>query len=163
MANARPVDIGMIGLIAPIKGIDPQALLPYAGKPLQLFFAEVICGRVVMQLSGGTHTQATEVPSDFESAMAGILLPAELVVDCNGLRHETIPIIPKLNLMRPLTCYTFDALDKSYQPDCICHDSVYRDVYTKKWNSELQWQRVRWCKACCSFPCSSGPAFQNRS
>jgi hypothetical protein len=57
MANARPVDIGMIGLIAHIKGIDPQALLPYAGKPLQIFYAEVICGGVMMQLSGGnTYT-----------------------------------------------------------------------------------------------------------
>jgi hypothetical protein len=74
--------------------------------------------------------------------MAGILLAAELVVDCNGLRHETIPIIQKLSLIRPLSRYTFDALDKFYQPDCICHDPVYQDVYTKKWNSELQRQRV---------------------
>jgi hypothetical protein len=140
MANQRPVDMPMIQLIAHAKGIDPQPLLAYAGKQLQIFYTEVICGGVMMQLAGGTQKEVAEVPSAFESAMAGILLAAELVIDCNGLRLVKAPTIHKLNLLRPLTRYTFDTLDKSYSPDCVCHDPIYQDSYSGKWNIKVNKQ-----------------------
>jgi hypothetical protein len=124
--------IPLIHLIAQTKGIGTQSLLPYAGRQLQVFYAEVICGGVMMQLAG-MQKQAAEVPSAFESAMAGILLAAELVIDCNSLRMEQQPTINKLNLIRPVTRYTFDRLDKACGPDCVCHDRDYQDCYERKW------------------------------
>ena len=133
MAHQRPVDIPMIQLIAHIKNINAQALQPYIGKQLQVFYAEVICGGVMMQLTGSTQKQTAEVPSTFESAMSGILLAAEIVIDCSNIRRDKAPTIHKLNLLKPITNYTYDMLDKTYAPDCICHDQIYRNSYAEKW------------------------------
>jgi len=133
MAHQRPADIPMIQLIAHIKNIDAQALQPYIGKQLQVFYAEVICGGVMMQLTGSTQKQTAEVPSVFESAMSGILLAAEIIIDCSNIRSGKASTIHKLNLLKPITHYTYDMLDKTYAPDCICHDQIYRNSYAEKW------------------------------
>jgi hypothetical protein len=133
MANRRPVDAGMIGLIAQCKNIDPQSLMPYIGKQLEVFYAEVICGGVMMELTGGAQREAGEVPSAFESAFAGIMLAAETVIDCGALRRQKPTTIHKLNLLRPITIYTSDNVNKDHSLGCICHDAVYRDRYETKW------------------------------
>jgi hypothetical protein len=138
MANERSVDLPMIHLIATIRGIDLASLMDYAGKQVEVFYSEVVCGGVIMQLTGGTQQEAAEVPSAFESVMAGILLAAELVIDCGQLRSPKPFTINKLNLLRPITRYTHDAVNKGHTPDCICHDPVFRDVYMQKWNTELK-------------------------
>lgn len=134
MANQRPVDEGMINLIARFKNVHAQLLKPYIGKRLETFYAEVICGGVMMELTGGSQQKAAEVPSAFESAFSGILLAAELVIDCGGLHRKNTYTIHKLNLLRPVTGYTFDSVNKQSAPGCICHDPVYRNRYADKWN-----------------------------
>ena len=136
MAKYRTVDIPLIQLIAGVKGIAPSSLLPYVGKSLNVFYSEVICGGVMIQLTGGTQQEAAEVPAAFESAMAGILLAAELVIDCAQLSNHKPATIHKLNLLRPITRYTYDAVNKFQTPDCICHDDVYCNQYIEKWNNK---------------------------
>lgn len=133
MAHQRPVDESMIQLISQLKKVDIQELIPYLGRRLEVFYSEVICGGVMMKLTGTEQKQAAEVPSAFESAMAGIMLAVEIVIDAGKLRREMPYTIQKLNLLAPITPYTFDAVSKSAYKGCICHDKVYLDRYAEKW------------------------------
>lgn len=156
MAKQKPVDNILIQQISQTKGIEAQLLMPYAGKQLEVFYAEVICGGVMMQLTGGIQSETAEVPSAFESAIAGIMLAAELVIDCARSYPQKTITITKLNLLRPITRYTYDELDKSYAPSCICHDSVYRNQFIRKWNPKLTKRHI-------TDPTIAGPEHKDES
>ncbi|MFN8288978.1 MAG: E2 ligase fold family C protein [Chitinophagaceae bacterium] len=138
MAEQILVDELIIDLISQAKAIDPNSLLPYTGKSIEVFYSEVICGGVMMHLTGNPQKEAAEVPSAFESAMAGILLTAEIITDCNNLRAGKSPTIQKLNLLRSLTKYTYDSVGKNNTPDCICHDDIYRQIFKQKWGVKVK-------------------------
>lgn len=123
----------MIQLISQLKKVDLQELTPYMGKQLEVFYSEVICGGIMMKLTGEEQKQAAEVPSAFESAMAGIMLAAEIVIDAGKFRRENPYTIQKLNLLSPLTPYTFEAVNKFTEKECICHDEIYLGRYAQKW------------------------------
>jgi hypothetical protein len=142
MAFQSPADALIINLISQIKGIDPALLAPYAGKQLQTFYSEVICGGIMMQLTGDNQKHAAEVPAAFESAMAGIMLAAELVIDCEQLRSKKEFTIQKLNLLRPITKYTHETVKKEDATYCICKDEIYLKQYINKWKSEITMKAV---------------------
>lgn len=75
-----------------------------------------------------------EVPSAFESALAGILLAAEIVIDAKKLRKEELPTISRINLLRPISKYINENQSKHHIGRCICHDKDFRAVYDEKWN-----------------------------
>lgn len=133
MANLKPADAPLIQLISQLKKVDLQELTPYMGKQLEVFYSEVICGGIMMKLTGEEQKQAAEVPSAFESAMAGIMLAAEIVIDAGKFRRENPCTIQKLNLLSPLTPYTFEAVNKFTEKECICHDEIYLGRYAQKW------------------------------
>lgn len=90
-----------------------------------------------MRLTGSPSiNESIQVPSAFESALAGIFLAAELAIQHAGLRANPILNVTKLNLIRPITSYStneFAAKDTSGR--CICQDSVYANQYKRKWKS----------------------------
>ena len=71
----------------------------------------------------------------FQSAMAGVLLAAEIVEDAAGLRTgHTLPV-GKLDLLRPLARLSTEPFAKEEAGRCICGDPVYRRVYEHKFCS----------------------------
>jgi len=137
MANGKTVDAPLINLIAQINQVDIRELAPYHGKSLEIFYSEVVCGGVMMRLTGGQQKGAAEVPSVFESSMAGIMLAAELVIDCGQLRKQKLYTIQKLNLLRPITRYTYDMVNKTNAERCICHDPIFQERYSEKWKKNV--------------------------
>jgi len=137
MANGTSVDAPLINLIAQINQVDIRELAPYIGKSLEIFYSEVVCGGVMMRLTGGQQKGAAEVPSVFESSMAGIMLAAELVIDCGQLRKQKPYTIQKLNLLRPITRYTYDMVNKANAEGCICHDPIFKERYSEKWKKKV--------------------------
>ena len=75
-----------------------------------------------------------EVPSAFESALAGILLASEIVIDVTQLRKTPIPSISRINLLRPISKYINENQTKHHLGRCICQDDDFRDVYLEKWD-----------------------------
>ena len=86
-----------------------------------------------MKLSGENGIVVNvEVPCAFESAMAGILLAAEVVIDAEGLR-ESIPPITRFNLLRPLSDYVLEDHRKHSSGKCVCHDEFFINAYQLKY------------------------------
>lgn len=70
-------------MIANALGIDSQPLMPFADRPLRLFYSEAVRGGMLMRL--GAAGFGTEVPLAFQSALADALLAAAVVGDATGL------------------------------------------------------------------------------
>lgn len=133
LALNKAVDESLVGQIAAAKKISVEVLRPYIGKQLDIFYSEVVCGGVLMKLSNDSgQTINVEVPCAFESAMAGILLAAEIVIDAEGLR-KSIPTITRFNLLRPLTNYILEDQVKHHLGMCICQDEVFSNAYRVKY------------------------------
>jgi hypothetical protein len=70
----------------------------------------------------------------FQSALAGIMLAAEAVIDAAHLRSKTIPVRTEINLLRALggTLSTPEAKHPSGR--CICEDPDFIAAYTSKYD-----------------------------
>ncbi|GAB3832955.1 E2 ligase fold family C protein [Pontibacter rugosus] len=81
LALNLPVDQVLIERIASAKGISVELLKPYIGYQVQAFYSQVVCGGMLMSFSNDTTApNNVEVPLAFQSAMAGIMLAAEVIV-----------------------------------------------------------------------------------
>lgn len=134
LAQDKPVDAHLIGLIAAAKNIQASELMKYVGSNLNVFHSEVVCGGVLMNLAKDTegNNASLQVPSAFESALAGIMLAAEVVIDCNNLVRDQ-PTVTRFNLMRPLNNYLSEMYQKHASGKCICGDAHFRETYRKKY------------------------------
>ncbi|MGB4774678.1 MAG: hypothetical protein WBP45_05885, partial [Daejeonella sp.] len=139
LAQDKPVDAHLIGLIAAAKNIQASELMKYVGSNLNVFHSEVVCGGVLMNLAKDTegNNASLQVPSAFESALAGIMLAAEVVIDCNNLVRDQ-PTVTRFNLMRPLNNYLSETYQKHALGKCICGDAHFRETYKKKYMSSNQ-------------------------
>src|SRR5260370_25349651 len=76
-----------------------ELLEPFKGKTIDAFYREAICGGHVIAAEGGK----IEVPMAFQSAMAGIMLAAEIVKDCRaGHKLDTARGTTKNELLWPV-------------------------------------------------------------
>ena len=130
-----PNDRAYLERIASLKGVPIAELLPFENKSLRALYTEGVCGGQVMGLVvDGQETQA-EVPMAFQSAMAGILLAAELVIDAAGARTEPMPTISRIDLLRQLPDYISSRRAKDAGGRCLCQDSDYQAVYAQKYGT----------------------------
>jgi molybdopterin/thiamine biosynthesis adenylyltransferase len=133
LALNKSVDENLISLVSTAKNIPIEVLRHYVGKPVDIFYSEFVCGGIMMKLSGENNSVVNvEVPCAFESAMAGILLAAEVVIDAEGLR-EPIPPITRFNLLRPLGDYLLEDIAKHSSGKCICQDEIFKNAYRSKY------------------------------
>jgi len=138
LALGTPLKRSFIEQIAVAKRVPLQPLLDFEGEPLRTFYGRAICGGLLLQL-GGTQDQspATEVPMAFQSAMAGIMLAAEIVTHAQGLRPREYPAVSRINLLRPLPPYLNFRENKNRSVRCICADPDYVTRYRTKYNVRL--------------------------
>lgn len=134
IATQTPIDYRILTLVSNTNGIPMNKLEAFEGKYMEIFYSEVICGGVMMRLNKNSNEiPQIEVPSAFESALAGILLAAELIIDAGNLRQKIISPISKFNLLRPLSNYLLEGQHKHHSSRCICQDQIFREAYRKKW------------------------------
>lgn len=126
--SGAPVSPELIQEIAGRLTVPLAPLLPFVGQPLRNFYQGAICGGLVFQLTGGSRPVRVEVPMAFQSAMAGIMLAAEIVKGANGNTPDWTTA--KLNLLRKMPR---DIITERRRKDrlarCICQDLDYLDVY----------------------------------
>jgi hypothetical protein len=116
--------------VAGVLGLAPDALAPFAGLPLHAFYREAICGGVVLRLGG--KPAGVEAPLVFQSALAGLMLAAELVADVAGTRRQPLPTKSVLDVTRPLPQRLGVALRRAERADgvrCLCEDRDFVDTY----------------------------------
>ena len=118
-------------------GVELEPLLRFESEPISSFYRQAICGGVVLRLGGtlgGTAKhQMAAVPLAFQSALAGIMLAAELVAHAGGLRIDPLPVTTKIDLLHPLGTYLSVPAKKAPSGKCICQDADYISVYRAKY------------------------------
>lgn len=131
LAEDKLVDNTILELVSKAKGVDFNLLKSFSGLHLEVFHSEVVCGGVVMQTQ--VKDQSIVVPSAFESALAGILLAAEVIIETMQIQRSGKSNIKTINLLRPITKYTSQKALKHHSGNCICYDDDFRKVYEEKW------------------------------
>jgi hypothetical protein len=140
--NNKPVGRNFIERVALRLGIASHELLRFEQASLDEFYVGALCGGIVFRLGGGVASgRPAEVPMAFQSALAGILLAAELVIDAGGLRESPLPARTEIDLLRleveegPLMRLNSPAV-KHPSGRCICQDEVYRRAYKTKYPTD---------------------------
>jgi hypothetical protein len=130
----RPVGKEFIARIAQRFSVPIEGLQEYATAPLEQFYSEALCGGLIVHLGGKLgHTTPAEVPMAFQSALSGILLAAELVIDAGNLRPTRMPSRTELDLLRPLRRHLNSPARKHPSGRCICQDPDYQRAYRAKY------------------------------
>lgn len=128
-----PVGEAFASEIAAALGIDPAKLMPFAGLPLRAFRQKAICGNVILRAPDGGGADV-EVPMAFQSAMAGVMLAAEVVAETTGIRAARPATRSVIDLMRRLPGRIGSAMLKRTGPvRCMCQDADHVEAYRSKY------------------------------
>lgn len=124
----------MVRDIARQRGIDADRLLPFANLPIRQFRQKAICGNAELRAIDGGGPEVL-VPLAFQSALAGVMLAAEVVASAVGIRAVEPATQTRVNLMRRLPARITTPLKKGSGPvRCICQDDDYLAVYREKYS-----------------------------
>lgn len=126
----------MLDLIAQANNINRNDLTQFHGKRVMEFYSEFICGGISMSLSNSEKKlNNVDAPLAFQSAMAGILLAAELVIESSNLRESPIKqqshFYP-LNAIGQNNPFNHSLL-KDNSGRCLCGDQDFIKQYNLKW------------------------------
>ncbi len=125
----RWTEVSLLEDIAGGADIDPGQLQMWRERPVAALYQEGICGGALLDLNIGAAPAEALVPLAHQSALAGVLLAAQLIIartpqlaarrpDAVEARYDILTGLPQV-LARPRT----------RTAGCICADDVYRAVY----------------------------------
>lgn len=135
LVNGQPVGESFVRQAAERLGVGPELLLPFAQEPLNQFYAKAVCGGQVLR---PTARPPVEAPLAFQSAMAGVLLAADFVVESGGLRQVAPPTKTTLDLTRPLgrrLGVRIRKVDAAAPARCLCQDVDFRAAYERRYGA----------------------------
>ncbi len=126
--------------IALANKIKTEDLKQYKGMTLDQFYSDFICGGTILKLSN-TENEINNVdaPLAFQSAIAGILLAAEIVkYHMNTkLKQEIRTDFYHLSPIGKLNPY-HRKLEKDSTKRCLCRDDDFVNRYIEKWKNKKQ-------------------------
>jgi hypothetical protein len=128
-----PLDEAFLREAAVGMGVEAEPLLGFVGKTLREFYSGAVCSGMVMRLGGHAGAPRAEIPLGFQSAMAGLLLAAELVAEAGALRAARLPTTTVMDLLRPLGSVLSAPERKTGTGACICEDPDYQAAYRAKY------------------------------
>lgn len=125
-----PTERAFLEQIAATAGISVDKVTLFENRPLRDLYVEGVCGGGVMEFHQAALQAKAEVPMGFQSALAGILLAAELARP-EPLEH-TVTQIDLLGSFpeRPGTPRT-----KTLTPRCLCLDKDFIEIFKQKYAS----------------------------
>lgn len=132
------VDAGFLRRVAEAATVPLDELLPFVNEPLRTFYSKAVCGTTRFAADPNTRRGETSVPMAFQSALAGVLLAAELVADSAPLRTVSMPPLTKMNLLAPIGSQLLEPAVKHASGRCLCQDHSYRRAYRKKFGVACQ-------------------------
>lgn len=127
----------LLDIIAQANNIERSKLVQFHGKKVNEFYSEFICGGISLSLSDKENKVTNiDAPLAFQSAMAGILLAAEIVIDACNLRINLIKQQSHFYPLNPLGQNNpFNhQLTKDNTGRCLCMDEDFKNHYLAKWN-----------------------------
>lgn len=130
----QPPTATELATIARHLGVSIEVIQEWEQRRLQDLYTQVVCGAIGLDLAGVGRLEA--VPLAHQSTLAGVLMAAELVKrsdkDLAELsQREALVTWEDVRRKAPRMW----AVPRAREPNCICGDSVYQDVYRSKWRS----------------------------
>lgn len=129
----------LLDIIAQANNIERNKLVQFHGKKVSEFYSEFVCGGISLSLSGKENKVTNvDAPLAFQSAMAGIFLAAELVIDAGNFRKIPIKQQSHLYPLNPLGSNNpFNhQLSKDNTGRCLCMDEDFQKQYNYKWKNK---------------------------
>lgn len=129
----------LLDIIAQANNIERSKLNQFHGKKVNEFYSEFICGGISLSLSDKENKISNiDAPLAFQSAMAGIFLAAEIIIDATNLRKKTIKQQSHFYPLNPIGQNNpFNhRLIKDNTGRCLCNDNDFKTRYKTKWNIE---------------------------
>jgi hypothetical protein len=135
LESGQPVGAEFVTEVARRATVDPAILLPFASLPLASFRTKAVCGQALLAAPDSDRT-AIQVPMAFQSAMAGVMLAAEIVAQRAAFRDAPLPTKSAIDLLRPVPnrLNVPVAKDVDGYARCICSDQDYVRAYTAKFS-----------------------------
>lgn len=128
----------LLQLIANANSIEIEELAQFNGMVINQFYSNFVCGGVILQKSkADLSITNVDAPLAFQSAMAGILLAAELVrhfMYSNYIKESRTDIYHLSPIMKGFNPYHRPLL-KDDTGRCICQDVDFIMRYLAKWDS----------------------------
>lgn len=118
--------------IATHLGLGDDVVAAWRGKPLTELYTGLICGAAGVDLQGRGHAEA--VPLAHQSALAGVLLAAELVKRSDpalAVFAQSEPLVAWDNVLWPPPRQWRRPRER--EPRCFCSDRDYQSAYHAKW------------------------------
>ena len=125
-------------VIATANDIPTDELARYQGQPIDAFYAAFVCGGHRLRVGGAGPTREIDAPLAFQSALAGVLLAAEIVADAGGLRSADTPTLTRADVLSTPGVFESDTEPKGLQGRCICRDDDFRARYAEKYEVQLR-------------------------
>jgi hypothetical protein len=130
----QPLSDDDIASAATRLGVEPKALRDWRRRTLGELYTDVVCGAAPIELPGIKRIEA--VPLAHQSALAGILMAAELIKRtlpdvASRAQQDTLIYVGDV-LRAPPPIWT---IPRAREKGCICGDSVYQDAYREKWGA----------------------------
>lgn len=137
LATGRPIGADFVNRLSERWGVPREELAGYEAAPLRVFYIKAVCGGGLLRLTNGIAQPATDVavPMAFQSALAGIMLAAELVIHAGKIGRPAVATTSRINLLRPLGRYLSRPLLKHASGRCICQDPDYIEAHKAKYHA----------------------------
>src|SRR5581483_682602 len=128
----QPLSSDDLRVIATTLEVPREQIDGWANKTLGELYTDVVCGAAPIGLKGVGRVEV--VPLAHQSALAGILMAAELVKRTDSQfnsRSQPEPLVSWDDVLRPLP--SIWTKPRSKEPGCICGDEIYSAAYAAKW------------------------------
>lgn len=133
LQRGSPVASEFLDQVATGLGVPRGELKEFEGKPIRTLYSGFVCSGKVLKFAAGSRGQGAQVPLAFQSALAGVLLAAELVIDAGRLRSVPSPEVTRIDLLKPLSSFLSMRERKRRDGRCICQDEDFQAAYARKW------------------------------
>jgi hypothetical protein len=128
--KSQPVPTDLLDAASQSLGIPAEAAQAFAGRNIRDLYVEGICGGTLVPLDQlGTPAPNMHVPVAHQSALAGVLLAAQLAT-ANEQHSGTV--ITRIDLQRPIATHLTQPAAKDARGLCICQDITYQQVHQRK-------------------------------
>jgi len=138
----QPLSSDDLKVVAHALGVSEHELAPWKRKSLGDIYTDVVCGAVPLNVKGVTRVEM--VPLAHQSALAGILMAAELIkrsdLELSKLAQDEV-LVSWDNVLQPPPALW--GKPRAREPGCICGDSDYQGVYKTKWGDTVKPHRRR--------------------
>jgi hypothetical protein len=126
------VDAAFLRRVAEAATVPLDALMQFVNQSLHTFYSKAVCGTMHFAPDPNARRGEMSVPMAFQSALAGVLLAAELVADSAPLRTCSMLPLTKMNLLAPIGSQLLEPAVKHASGRCLCQDQSYQRAYRKK-------------------------------